>query len=132
MLKVDGNLRGIVGRLLNQLQVRIVFKLAEQVNEGLFVVVVALNGQFVVLNVLLAVEGDGSGLNLTLLEIDLVAAQNDGNVGSADTSNISVPVGNVLVGHSRSNVEHNDGGLASNAEKSEKVLITRHYKSQKN
>jgi hypothetical protein len=114
VLNVDGNVLRKKGRLLNQLQVGIVFELAEQVNEGLFVVVVALNGEFVVLNALLAVEGDGSGLNLTLLEIDLVAAQNDGNVGSADTSNISVPVGDVLVSHSGSNIEHNDGSLASN------------------
>lgn len=116
MLKVDGDVLREKGGLLNQLQVGIVLELAEQVDEGLFVVVVALNGEFVVLDVLLAVEGDGSGLDLTLLEIDLVTAQNDGNVGSADTSDISVPVGNVLVSHSGSDVEHNDGSLTSNAE----------------
>ena len=123
MLKIDGHILRKKSRLLNQLQVGVVLKLAEQVNEGLFVVVVALNRKFVVLNVLLAVEGDGSGLDLALLEIDFVTAQNDGDVGSADTSNISVPVGNVLVSHSRSDIEHNDGSLASDTAQQKKIGI---------
>ena len=123
VLKIDGHILRKKSRLLNQLQVGVVLKLAEQVNEGLFVVVVALNRKFVVLNVLLAVEGDGSGLDLALLEIDFVTAQNDGDVGSADTSNISVPVGNVLVSHSRSDIEHNDGSLASDTAQQKKIGI---------
>lgn len=124
MFKVDGNVLRKEGGLLNQLQVGIVLELAEQIDEGLFVVVVALNGEFVVLDVLLAVEGDSSGLDLALLEIDLVTAQNDGDISSADTSDVSVPVGDVLVSHSGSDVEHNDGSLTSNAEKNLNVNTT--------
>ncbi len=48
--------------------------------EGLLEVVVGLGGDVVVLEVLLAVEGDGLSLHLTLLDIDLVTSENDGDV----------------------------------------------------
>ena len=123
VLKVDGHVLREESGLLNQLQVGIVLELADQIDEGLLVVVVALNGEFVVLDILLAVEGDSSGLDLTFLEIDLVAAQNNGDISSANTSDISVPVGDVLVSHSGGDVEHNDGSLASNAKREEKLLL---------
>ena len=56
--------------------------------EGLLEVVVRLGGDIVVLKVLLAVEGDGLGLDLALLDIDLVSGQNDGDV-LADTDKIT-------------------------------------------
>ena len=56
--------------------------------EGLLEVVVRLRGDIVVLEVLLAVEGDGLGLHLTLLNIDLVAAQHDGDT-LADTDEVT-------------------------------------------
>jgi hypothetical protein len=98
--------------------------------EGLLEVVVGLGGDIVVLEVLLAVEGDGLGLDLALLHIDLVTAENDGDV-LADTDKVTyrmvsqsimakvaqawelrtVPVGNVLVGDTGGNIEHDDTGL---------------------
>ena len=48
--------------------------------EGFLEVVVRLGGDIVVLEVLLAVEGDGLGLDLALLNVDLVTGQDDGNV----------------------------------------------------
>ena len=56
--------------------------------EGLLEVVVGLGGDVVVLEVLLAVEGDGLGLDLALLDIDLVTGENDGDV-LADTDEIT-------------------------------------------
>lgn len=56
-------------------------------------------------------EGDGLGLDLALLNIDLVTAENDGDV-LADTDEITVPVGDVLVGDTRGNIEHDDTTLA--------------------
>lgn len=56
--------------------------------EGLLEVVVRLSGDIVVLEVLLAVEGDGLGFHLTLLDINLVAAQHDGDI-LADTDEIT-------------------------------------------
>ena len=48
--------------------------------EGLLEVVVGLGGDVVVLEVLLAVESDRLGLDLALLDIDLVAGQDNGDV----------------------------------------------------
>lgn len=47
----------------------------------------------------------------THLDVDLVAAENDGDV-LADTLEVTVPVGDVLVGDTRGNVEHDDAALA--------------------
>ena len=56
--------------------------------EGLLEVVVGLGGDVVVLEVLLAVEGDGLGLDLALLDIDLVSAKDDRDV-LADTDEVA-------------------------------------------
>jgi hypothetical protein len=48
--------------------------------ERLLEVVVGLGRDVVVLQVLLPVEGDGLGLDFALLDIDLVAAEDDGDV----------------------------------------------------
>ena len=82
-----------------------------QPKEGLLKVVVGLGRDVVVLEVLLAVEHDGLGLDLAVLDVDLVAAQHDGDV-LADAHEVPVPVGHVLVGHPGSHVEHDDGALA--------------------
>lgn len=63
-------------------------KLAGEPQEGLLEVVVGLGRDIVVLEVLLAVEGDGLGLDFSLLHIDLVTAQNDGDV-LADTDEVT-------------------------------------------
>ena len=79
--------------------------------ERLLEVVVGLGGDVVVLEVLLAVESDGLGLDLALLDVDLVAGQDNGNV-LANADQVTVPVGDVLVGDARGDVEHNDTALA--------------------
>jgi hypothetical protein len=63
-------------------------ELASQPQEGLLEVVVGLGGDVVVLQVLLAVEGDGLGLHLTLLDVDLVSAEDDWDV-LADTDEVT-------------------------------------------
>jgi hypothetical protein len=55
-------------------------ELASKPEEGLFKVVVGLGGDIVVLQVLFPVEGDGLGLDLALLHVDLVAAKNNGDI----------------------------------------------------
>lgn len=61
-------------------KLRVSDKLAGEPEERLLEVVVGLGRDVVVLEVLLAMESDGLGLDLTLLHIDLVTAENDGNV----------------------------------------------------
>jgi len=65
------------------------------------------------LKVLLSVEGDLLGLDLSILDIDFVTAENDWDVFT-HSDDISVPVGNVLVGHTRSNIEHDDCRISLN------------------
>lgn len=56
--------------------------------ERLLKVIIGLGRNVVVLQVLLAMEGDGLGLHLALLDVDLVTAQNDRDV-LADTDEIT-------------------------------------------
>jgi hypothetical protein len=86
-------------------------ELPREPQERLLEVVVGLGGDVVVLEILLAVEGDGLGLDLALLDIDLVAGKDNGDV-LADTDQVTVPVGDVLVGDARGDVEHDDAALA--------------------
>lgn len=61
-------------------QLRVADKLAGEPEERLLEVVVGLGRDIVVLEVLLAVESDGLGLDLALLHIDLVTAENNRDV----------------------------------------------------
>lgn len=63
-------------------------ELAGEPQERLLEVVVGLGRDVVVLEVLLAVESDGLGLDFALLNIDLVAAEDNGDV-FADTDEIT-------------------------------------------
>ena len=89
---------------------RLTDELPRQPEEGLLKVVVGLGRDVVVLQVLLAVEHDGLGLDLAVLDVDLVAAQHDGDV-LADADQVPVPVRHVLVRHPGRHVEHHDRAL---------------------
>lgn len=106
-------------------------ELASEPEEGLLEVVVGLGRDVVVLEVLLSVEGDGLGLDLSLLDIDFVTAENNGDVLAnsdkitccnvlvglgnfrwRESGQRTVPVGNVLVGDTGGDIEHDDTALA--------------------
>ena len=55
------------------------------------------------------------GQDFTDLDVDLVTAKYDGDV-LTDTLQVSVPVGNVLVGDSGSNIEHDDTTLTCDSQ----------------
>jgi hypothetical protein len=63
-------------------------KLTSQPKEGLLEVVVGFGGYIVVLEILLSVEGDSLCLHFSLLNINLVSGQDDGDV-FADTDQIT-------------------------------------------
>ena len=63
------------------------------------------------LQVLLAMEGDGLRFDLSVLDVDLVAAEHDGYV-LAHAHQVLVPGGHVFVGDARRDVKHDDGALA--------------------
>lgn len=136
LLLGEVNLRGSEGRGGDEVERRVANELASEPEERLLEVVVGLGRDLEVLEVLLAVEGDGSGLDLALLwletgqdarvsqtrllstsararrvvthlDVNLVSAEDDGDV-LADALEIAVPVGDVLVGDPGGDVEHDD------------------------
>jgi hypothetical protein len=77
---VDSDLRWSQCWGSNELKAGVADELSGQPQEGLLEVVVGLGRNVVVLEVLLAVESDGLGLDLTFLNIDLVTGQDDRDV----------------------------------------------------
>ena len=63
------------------------------------------------LEVLLSVEGDLLGLDLAVLDINLVPAEHNWDV-LAHSAQVAVPCGHILVGQAGGDVEHDDGALA--------------------
>jgi len=90
-LGVDSDLRRSKSRGGDKLQGRVSDELAGEPQEGLFEVIVGLGRDIVVLEVLLAVEGDGLGLDLALLYVDFVSSEDDGDV-LADANEITCGV----------------------------------------
>ena len=65
------------------------------------------------MQIALAVESDLAGLDFSVLLVDFVADEDDGDV-IADSDEIFVPLGHVFVGDSGGDIEHEDGGIGSN------------------
>ena len=86
-------------------------QLTSQPEERLFKIVVRLGRDIVILKILLSVKGDLLGLDLTILDFNLVSSQDNRNI-FAHTRQITVPVRNVFVGNTGSHVEHDDCALS--------------------
>jgi hypothetical protein len=81
----------------DKLELGVADKLASEPEEGFLEVVVGFGGDVIVLQVLLAVEGDGFGFDFALLHVDFVTAEDDGDA-LADTDEVAygVLVGNLV------------------------------------
>ena len=113
-------------RLLDEGKVDIVDHSAEEPDERLLELIVALGRDIVVLEVLLAMEGDLLGLNFAITNIDFVTDEDDRD-GLADTGEILVPLGDVGVGDTRADIEHDDTAVATDVisvSESSKFLLT--------
>lgn len=62
------------------------------------------------LKILLSVENDALGLNLSVFDVDFVAAQHNWDV-FAHTHQISMPIWDVFVGNTRCYIKHNNSAL---------------------
>lgn len=58
-------------------------------------------------------ESDLSSLHFSIFLIDLISNQNDGNV-IANSSQIFIPLGHILIGDSGCHIKHDDGSIGSN------------------
>lgn len=79
-LGVDSNFRWCQSWGRDELKSRVTDELPGQPQERFLKVVVGFSRDIVVLEVLLAMEGDGLRLNLTLLHVHLVSSKNDRDV----------------------------------------------------
>ena len=85
---------------------------SKEPDEGLLELVIRLGRDIVVLKVLLSVEGDLLGLDLSVLNINLVANEDDRNV-LTDTGEVLKPLGHVGVGDSGADIEHDDTAVSA-------------------
>lgn len=114
MLLVDEDFRGLEDWGFNQGKVGVSDKSSEEPDEWLLELIVALGRDIVVLEVLLSVESDLLGLDLSVLNVNLVSNENDGDV-LANSDEIFVPLGYVLIGNSRADVEHDNSAVSTDA-----------------
>jgi hypothetical protein len=125
---VKVSFRRLERRRFNKHQAIVTRELASQPQKGLFKVVVGLGRNVIVLKVLLAVKRDLLGLDLAVLDLDLVSNEANRNV-LANAGQVPVPVGNRLVGNATRHVKHDDSALAHNvvsvAEASKLLLASR-------
>jgi len=108
---VDGLFRRKEADLLDERQLRLIEERPAEVQEWLLEVVIRLGRYLVVLQVLLAMEGNLFGLDLSILNINLVTTDDDGDP-LADSREVFVPIGYVLVTQPRSDIEEDDGSLS--------------------
>lgn len=108
---VKGELGGLQGGRIDKVKGVVPGQLACQPQKGLFKVVVGFGGNVVVLQVLFAVEGDLLRLDLTILDLDLVSSEDDGDIFT-NTSQVTMPIGDVLVGDTGRHVKHDNRTLA--------------------
>ena len=116
LVLVNDDLLRLKERSFSESEVGVSDESSEEPDEGLLELVVGLGGDIVVLEVLLSVESDLLGLDLSVLDIDLVANEHNGDV-LADSDEILVPLGDVLVGDSGADIEHDDSAVATDAKK---------------
>lgn len=54
---------------------------------------------------------NGLGFDFPVFDVHFVAAKDNGNV-LADTDQVTMPVGHILIGNTRGDVEHDDSALS--------------------
>ena len=126
MLRIHMNLGRSESRHRHELQVGISNQFPSQPKEWLLEVVVTLRRDIVVLKVLLPVKDNRLCLDFPVLDVDFVSTQSNGYVFT-DSNQISMPVGNVFVGDSGGDIEHDDRTLTLNVvsvSKSSEFLLT--------
>jgi hypothetical protein len=113
LILIHGSICGKKGDTFDEGKVWVTSELSENPEEGLLVLVIGLCGYVVVLERSLTMESDLSSLDLSVLRVNLVTNENDRNI-FADSSQILVPLGNILISDSCSDIEHHNSAMCSN------------------
>ena len=111
---VEHHFWGLDGQSLRELEVGSLSELASKPAERLLEVVVTLGGNIEVGHVLALVEVDHLSLHTALLHITLISNHDNGDV-SANTGEITVPVGKRIVRRTGSDIEHQNGAISIHA-----------------
>jgi len=117
---------GRLRELTHKLQIGLIGQAASEPEERLLKIVIAPSAQIIILKVPLAVELDLLRFHLAVLHVNLVSNQDDRDV-LANTDDVSVPIGNILVRDPGSHVKHDDGALPLNVvaiPKTTELLLT--------
>jgi len=109
--RIDLNLSRSEGRCSDEFKGTISDELPCKPKEGLLEVVVGLGRDLEVLEILLAMECHRASLHLSFFYVNFVSAQHNGDV-LAHTLEVTMPVRNILVCDTRSDVKHDDTTLA--------------------
>jgi hypothetical protein len=113
LFSVDGEFTGFKDGCLNKDEVSVIDKLSEEPDEWLLKLIIALGRDIIVLQVLLSVEGDLLGLDLSVLNIYFVSDEDNGDV-FANSHQVLIPFRYILIGNSAADVEHDDSGVSTN------------------
>lgn len=112
MLLVHGDFGRLKGQGLNEVEIGVSDEGSENPEEWLFILIVRFGRNVEILQVSLSVEGDLSSFYFSVLLINFVSDEDDGNVVT-DSSQILIPLGDILVGDSSGDVEHQDRGIGT-------------------
>lgn len=99
------------GWRVDKVKARVSNELSGNPEERLLEVVVTLGAEFIVLQRLFSVESNGLGFDLTILDVNLVSTENNGDV-LTDTNKITMPLRNILVGHTTGDIKHDNCGIS--------------------
>jgi len=103
---------GVEGQGLSQVEIGVVHESSENPEEGLLILIVTLGRNIIILQVSLSVECDLTSFNLSILTVDLVANEHHGDVVT-NSGQILVPFGDIFIGNTGSNIEHDDSGMGT-------------------
>lgn len=105
--------RWLQGGRFNKVQLIVATEFLGQPEEGFFKIIIGLGGNIIILQIFFAMKGNLFGLDLAILDFDLVSAQDNGDIVT-DAGQIAVPVGDIFVGNATGNIKHDNGALTLN------------------
>merc|ERR1719469_209315 len=101
---------GCLCELADKLEIVLVGEASSKPQEWLLKIVIAPGREVIILQVALPMELDLLGFHLSIFHVNFVSDQYNGNVFT-HPDNVTVPIGDILVGDARSDVKHDDGTL---------------------
>lgn len=117
--------------LSDKTQSRLISQTPSQPKEGLLKVVIRSSRDVVVLKISFSMELNVLRFNLSLLNVDFITDEDDGDVVT-DTSDITMPVWDIFISDTRSDIKHDNSTFAFDTESSaEKGMRRRETKMKR-